>query len=151
MSKIDSFEIHEYTFEIVDLNRDRVYTPGARTMLTNFAVVIQTDDGARGECCLMHGGKKPHLAQVLALAPYLIGRNPFQRELIYDDFKRALRQVGFRFSAWELLTSAFGISPANAWVRQFRRCSAVFERNFRPTRALYMLTAMEACRARRIS
>jgi L-alanine-DL-glutamate epimerase-like enolase superfamily enzyme len=116
VSKIDSFEIHEYTFEVVDLNRDRVYTPGARTMLTNFAVVIQTDDGARGECCLMHGGKKPHLAQVLVLAPYLIGRNPFQRELIYDDFKRALRQVGFLgvgaidICLWDLAGKCLGAS-----------------------------------------
>ena len=55
-------------------------------------MAIEADDGARGEYVALWGGSKMALGQTLALCPHLIGRDPHQRELIYDDFKRALRQ-----------------------------------------------------------
>ncbi len=95
MTKIVEVKIHEYTFDVKDLGGDRVYTPGAKLTIGSFGLQISTDDGLVGEYCPVHAGKKAILAQVLTLAPMLIGRDPFQRELIYDDMKRALRQHGF--------------------------------------------------------
>jgi L-alanine-DL-glutamate epimerase-like enolase superfamily enzyme len=99
MSKIVGVEFHEYTYEAQDLSRDRhlnlVSSPGSRLAMTNFAVVVETDDGARGEYCPLHGGKKPMLAQALMAAPLLIGRNPDEHALIFDAMKRAQRQWAF--------------------------------------------------------
>jgi L-alanine-DL-glutamate epimerase-like enolase superfamily enzyme len=55
-------------------------------------VVIGTADGLRGEYVTNWGGTTMSLAQTLALAPNLIGRDADHREEIYDDFKRAIRQ-----------------------------------------------------------
>jgi len=95
MGRIVRVEVHEYSFDVENLGGDRVYRAGHRLTLGSFALRIVTDDGLVGEYCPVHGGKKAILAQVLAVAPTLIGRDPFQREGIYDDLKRALRQHAF--------------------------------------------------------
>ena len=71
---------------------DLVQAPGSTLTLSKFAIVIETRDGSRGEYVGLWGATPMSLAQVLYLAPHLIGRDALQRELIYDDFKRALRQ-----------------------------------------------------------
>src|SRR4029079_12328356 len=80
-----------------DLGFDRsgfnmVFQPGTRLNLSKYAVVVEADDGSRGEYVTLWGGTKMALGQTLSLAPHLLGRDPHQRELIYDDCKRALRQ-----------------------------------------------------------
>src|SRR5581483_8618420 len=97
MSRIDRVEIHEFAFELPDLGRDSggfniVYLPGGRLRLAKYACVVRTEDGGRGEYVTLWGGTQMALGQTLALAPHLIGRDAHQREKIYDDFKRALRQ-----------------------------------------------------------
>ncbi|PZN92493.1 MAG: mandelate racemase [Hyphomicrobiales bacterium] len=118
--KIDRIEIHEYGFDVEGLGRDShlnlVSQAGARMKMTNFAVVMSTGAGARGEYCPMHGGKKAMLAQVLMLAPLLIGRDPAFHEALYDDMKRAQRQWGFLgvgaldIALWDLRARAAGLS-----------------------------------------
>lgn len=116
MSLIRRVEIHEYGFAVDDLDTHRAYKPGARLALTSFAVRLLTDDGLVGEYCPQHGGKKAHLGQVLMVAPMLVGRDPMQRALLFDEMKRALRQVGFigashlDIALWDLAGKRYGVS-----------------------------------------
>jgi L-alanine-DL-glutamate epimerase-like enolase superfamily enzyme len=98
MPKIVRVEVTEFSYPVADLGVDaegfaRVYAPGATTAMTNWIIAIDTEDGARGEYAAQMAGKKINLAQVLRLAPNLLGRDANHRELIYDDFKRALQAV----------------------------------------------------------
>jgi len=121
MSRIDRVEVHEFGWTAEDLGRDAsgfnyVYEPGGRQPLSSFAVVVTTADGARGEYVAQWGGTPMALGQTLALAPHLVGRNAFQRELIYDDFKRAIRQYDHMghgpldIALWDLAGKALGTS-----------------------------------------
>jgi L-alanine-DL-glutamate epimerase-like enolase superfamily enzyme len=97
MSKINRVEVHEFSFDMEDAGWDAggfniVYQPGNALSLSKYAIVIQTQDGGRGEYVTLWGGTPMALGQTLALAPHLIGRDAHQREKIYDDFKRAHRQ-----------------------------------------------------------
>ncbi|MBL26417.1 MAG: mandelate racemase [Rhodospirillaceae bacterium] len=123
MSRIDSVEVHEFSWTVEDIGPDGggfnfVYDPGNFHTLSSFAVVITTDDGARGEYVAQWGGSRIALGQVLTLAPALVGRDPFQRELIYDDLKRAIRQFDHMghgpldICLWDLAGKAYGASVA---------------------------------------
>jgi L-alanine-DL-glutamate epimerase-like enolase superfamily enzyme len=98
MTRIDLVEVHEIAWEMPDIGFDAsgfnpVCNPGGSATLSKFVVVIGADDGSRGEYVAQWGGTKPSLGQVLTLAPHLIGRDPLQRELMYDDFKRFMRHL----------------------------------------------------------
>ncbi len=100
MTRIERVEIHEFSFDARNLGNltgaNTIgafgYAPGASTRLPKYAVVIQTDDGCRGEYVTHWVGAGSALAQSRMLAPKLIGRDPTEREGIYDDLKRELRQ-----------------------------------------------------------
>ena len=118
MSKIGRIEVHEYVYEVENLGLDhgfnRVYTPGAKTKISNFAVVIRCADGAVGEYAALFGGRKSHVGQLLMVAPALIGQDADFREAIYDRYKRLLRQVAFLGASavdiclWDLLGKKVG-------------------------------------------
>ena len=121
MARIDRVEITEFQHEVENLGVDaggfgRVYEPGAKSVLSNYVISITTDDGAVGEYCALMCVKQIHLAQALRLAPALIGRDPDQREAIYDDFKHALQAVGFvgvgpvDICLWDLFGKRLGVS-----------------------------------------
>jgi L-alanine-DL-glutamate epimerase-like enolase superfamily enzyme len=116
MTAIQRIEIHEFTFDVENMAGDRAYSPGAKLTIGSFGLRILTDDGLVGEYCPVHGGKKAILAQVLAVAPLLLGRDPFRREQLYDDMKRALRQHGFLgvgamdIALWDIAGKAAGMS-----------------------------------------
>lgn len=118
MSTIDRVEVHEFTFDLADVGWDAggfniVYQPGNTLNLSKYAVVIRTADGGQGEYVALWGGTPMALAQTLALAPHLLGRDAHQREKIYDDFKRAHRQydhMGFGcidIALWDLAGKQF--------------------------------------------
>jgi len=120
MSTIDRVEVHEFTFDLADVGWDAggfniVYQPGNTLTLSKYAVVIRTADGGRGEYVALWGGTPMALAQTLALAPHLLGRDAHQREKIYDDFKRAHRQydhMGFGcidIALWDLAGKQFNV------------------------------------------
>ncbi|MFC7705401.1 enolase C-terminal domain-like protein [Plastorhodobacter daqingensis] len=116
MSLIERVEIHEYTFPIENLSPGRSYVPGARSDVSSLGIRIFTRDGLEGSYCPQHGGKKAHVGQLLMIAQSLIGRDALQRESIYDDLKRALRQVGFigvshvDIALWDLAARKYGVS-----------------------------------------
>ncbi len=96
-STITRVQVHEFRYEVNDLGMDAggfdfVYLPAHRQAITKAAIVIETADGAKGEYVGLWGATPMALAQTIMLAPHLLGRDSFQRELIYDEFKRALRQ-----------------------------------------------------------
>ncbi|MGH8595478.1 MAG: mandelate racemase, partial [Gammaproteobacteria bacterium] len=97
MNRIKRVEVHEFEFEMPDLGWDSggfnmVYQPKNKLKMSKYAVAIEADDGARGEYVALWGGTTMALGQTLFVARHLVGRDAHQRELIYDEFKRALRQ-----------------------------------------------------------
>lgn len=97
MSRIARATVTEFRYEAPEIGLDRagfdlVYAPGHRQPISKFAVAVETDDGCRGEYVGLWGATQMSLGQVLLLASRLPGRDAWQRELAYDDFKRALRQ-----------------------------------------------------------
>ncbi|HVW91974.1 MAG TPA: enolase C-terminal domain-like protein [Devosia sp.] len=120
MSAISRVEIHEFTYQARDIGLDAggfdlVQVPGSTMALSKFAVVIETANGGRGEYVGLWGATPMALAQVVYLAPHLIGRDALQRELIYDEFKRALRQydhMGYGhidIALWDLFGKQVGL------------------------------------------
>jgi L-alanine-DL-glutamate epimerase-like enolase superfamily enzyme len=123
MSVISRVEVHEFAYEAENIGMgaggfDFVQVPGNRQTLGKFALRIEADDGARGEYVGLWGATPIALAQILALAPHLVGRDPLQRELIFDEFKRAHRQydhMGYGhidIALWDLFGRSVGLSVA---------------------------------------
>ncbi len=91
---ISRVSVYRYRTETRDLGVDyngfnSVYEAGARREGHGYAISIETDQGITGEYA---GGDGPSYAQVGVFAHYLLGRDALQRELIYNDVKRALRK-----------------------------------------------------------
>ena len=99
MPKIASVSLTEFQFAVNDIGLEQAaagvgnmaYVKGAEFPAKRFAVKITTDDGCSGEYVTHWVGTPASFAQAQMLAPMLIGRDPEQRELIYDDLKRELR------------------------------------------------------------
>jgi L-alanine-DL-glutamate epimerase-like enolase superfamily enzyme len=92
---ITGVEIHTYTYTLNELGTDYngfnlVYLPGSRVVQTNHILRILTDVGVTGEYA---GGSAADYAILPSFAHYLIGKQALERERIYADVKRALRQV----------------------------------------------------------
>ncbi|MEM7034415.1 MAG: enolase C-terminal domain-like protein [Chloroflexota bacterium] len=95
--KITGIDLHSFQWEVENLSRDDyyngfnlVYNPGAKHKMGGYILQIHTNEGITGE---LVGGSSSDYAQMEMYLDYLIGRNPLQRELIYNDVKRALRKV----------------------------------------------------------
>jgi L-alanine-DL-glutamate epimerase-like enolase superfamily enzyme len=94
---ITKIEVHTYQWESRDLGPDDyyngfnlVYKPGAKLTRTGRILQIHTDAGITGNFV---GGGAGDYAQMGIFARYLIGKDPLQRELIFNDVKRALRKL----------------------------------------------------------
>ena len=92
--KITRVEVFQYAYDVPDMGTDyngfnSVYEAGSTAHNTGYVIKIDTDAGISGEYA---GGMSSTYAQVGRVASYLIGRNALQRELIYNDLKRAMRK-----------------------------------------------------------
>ncbi|HWQ12111.1 MAG TPA: enolase C-terminal domain-like protein [Roseiflexaceae bacterium] len=92
---ITSVEVHEYAYTLRELGTDYngfnlVYAPGGAVTLKGYIIRIGTDTGLVGEYA---GGGAAEYATLSSFAHYLLGKNALERERIYTDVKRALRQV----------------------------------------------------------
>ncbi len=88
---ITRFEFTEFEHTLHDMTRDYngfnlVYEKGSTLTMKSSVMQVHTSMGITGE--LLSG--MPHTLPMLA--PYLIGKNALERERIYQDTKRALRQ-----------------------------------------------------------
>lgn len=97
MTAINRIEFIDFEYEVKNLaahtehtHNHVAYRKGAKMKMRKFAIVIEADDGSRGEYVTMWGGTRPSLAQGMMLAPNILGRDPAMREDIYDDCKRLL-------------------------------------------------------------
>jgi len=93
--KITKIEVHEYEFVHSDLGTDYngfnlVYSPGQAITRSGKIIRILTDQGIAGEYA---GGHAADYATLPVFASYLIGKSALERERIYSDVRRALRQV----------------------------------------------------------
>jgi L-alanine-DL-glutamate epimerase-like enolase superfamily enzyme len=126
MTKISRVEIYDFEYEVKNLalvsehtHNHVSYVKGGRCTFSKYAVVIEADDGARGEYVTMWGGTRPALAQSLMLAPDLLGRDPYMREAIYDDFKRKLHHFdhmghgAIDIALWDLAGKTYKVSIAH--------------------------------------
>jgi len=123
MSRINRIEVHVFQFDALNLGSVRGgavgafgYLKGAKTRVMKYAVAILTENGLRGEYVTHWVGSSAALGQTLMLAPYLIGREAEERELIYDDLKRQARQfdhmghVPLDIALWDLHGRKLGAS-----------------------------------------
>jgi L-alanine-DL-glutamate epimerase-like enolase superfamily enzyme len=94
------------------------YQKGASLKVMRYAVRVRTDDGLSGEYVTHWVGTHGALGQTIMLAPHLLGRDPEQRELIYDDLKRELRAYDgmghgpLDIALWDLVGKKYGMSVA---------------------------------------
>lgn len=127
MSIIQRVEVHVFTFEKANLGLGKhsaagvgnlIYLPGSKLKTQRFAVRILCDDGAQGEYVTHWVGTPSTLGQVQMLAPNLIGRDPEERELIYDDLKREVRAYDHMghgpldIALWDLAGKKYNLSVA---------------------------------------
>jgi L-alanine-DL-glutamate epimerase-like enolase superfamily enzyme len=92
--RITRISVHEFWHEVADRGVDyngfnAVYEPGARRRATGYVLTIETDQGITGE---YEGGNPASYAELGMVAHYLLGKSALERELIYNDVKRALRK-----------------------------------------------------------
>jgi L-alanine-DL-glutamate epimerase-like enolase superfamily enzyme len=92
--KITRISVHRYGYQVQDMGVDyngfnQVYLAGSCLDHSGYVLTIETDVGITGEYV---GGSAASYSQVGTVAKYLLGKNPLERELIYNDLKRALRK-----------------------------------------------------------
>ncbi len=92
---ITKIELQTYECERENLGTDYngfniVYEPGNRIKHQGNVLRVETDQGIVGEYA---GGRAAEFSTIPIFAHFLIGRSALQRELIYTEVKRALRQV----------------------------------------------------------
>ena len=92
---ITRIEVHEYAYTLDNLGTDYngfnlVYSPGGKVEPKGHIIRILTDVGVVGEYA---GGGDADYANLKRFKHYLLGRSALERERIYTDVNRALRQV----------------------------------------------------------
>ena len=93
--RITSIEIHQFEWELKDMGTDYngfnlIYQPGNTLKSRRHAIKINTDIGISGESAGWGGAE---LSTIPRFAHYIIGKNALERERIFKDIKRALRQM----------------------------------------------------------
>lgn len=100
MSIITRVEVIAFKFPLTDMSLgdhsatgvgNVIYQKGGSAEAERFAVRISCDDGACGEYVTHWVGTPSTFWQSKMLCPHLIGRDPEQRQLIFDDLKREIR------------------------------------------------------------
>ncbi|MEA3407051.1 MAG: enolase C-terminal domain-like protein [Chloroflexota bacterium] len=91
---ITSIEVTEFEYTLHELGTDYngfnlVYEPGSTITRQSAVLQIHTDLGITGE----YVTGMSQLSTLPGLAQYLIGKNALERERIYQDIKRAMRQM----------------------------------------------------------
>jgi L-alanine-DL-glutamate epimerase-like enolase superfamily enzyme len=90
---ITGIEIHEFEYQLDSMGTDyngfnMVYKPGSALRRRACAAKMLTEAGITGEILCSRAG----LATLPMFVHYLIGKNALERETIYQDVSRALRQ-----------------------------------------------------------
>jgi L-alanine-DL-glutamate epimerase-like enolase superfamily enzyme len=121
MSKIIAIDIVDFTFNATNLVRLGVgqmvgFKRGASFPVTKNAIVITTDDGLRGEYVTNWVATPATRGEMDMIAPFMIGRDALQREGLFDDLKREMRQWSgmghgpLDIALWDLAGKKYGAS-----------------------------------------
>ena len=113
--KITKLELVVFGHEIQNLGSDyngfnKVYEKGSVLPMRPSILRVHTSEGVVGE--YPGGGSRERLGSV---AGYLLGKNPFQREKIYNDLKRGLRHTDrtaismIDVALWDFAGKAYGV------------------------------------------
>ena len=94
--KITKLELVIFEHRIQDMGTDyngfnQVYEAGSVINSSSTVLKIHTDTGIVGEYLAGPASRTVHGLDLVA--GYLLGKNPFERELIYNDLKRGLRHT----------------------------------------------------------
>lgn len=121
VSTIRLVEIVDFEFEAPNLERVGFgqmlgFKRDSSIKVIRNAIIIETDDGARGEYVTNWGASPATRGEMEMLAPFLLGRNAFEREGLYDDLKREMRQWSgmghgpLDIALWDLAGKRYGAS-----------------------------------------
>jgi L-alanine-DL-glutamate epimerase-like enolase superfamily enzyme len=121
MSKIRRIEIVDFKFQAKNIARTGFgqmvgFKPGGAIDVTKNIVVIETDDGLRGEYVTNWCASPATRGEMEMLAPFMLGRNALEREGLFDDLKREIRQwsgIGhgpLDIALWDLAGKKYGAS-----------------------------------------
>jgi L-alanine-DL-glutamate epimerase-like enolase superfamily enzyme len=114
---ITRIEVHEYTYTLDNLGTDyngfnTVYAPGGKVEPKGYIIRILTDAGVSGEYA---GGGDADYALLKRFTHYLLGRSALERERIFTDVNRALRQAArmglapVDIALWDLAGKFFNV------------------------------------------
>jgi L-alanine-DL-glutamate epimerase-like enolase superfamily enzyme len=150
MAAIRRIAIHEYPHELEGFAPSgMMLAPGSTATLQRFVVVIEADDGSRGEYASHYGGSPQALAQVLQMAPHLVGRNPEHRELIFDDLRNLFRHydrcglAALDGALWDLAGKKYG-APVAALLGGFRTRLPTYASTYPGQKGIGALGSVEA-------
>ncbi len=120
--RIRRLTVHQYARTVEDVGYDYngfndVYQPGNRATRGGYVFTIETDAGITGEYV---GGSGVAYAQVAMVAHYLLGKHAMQREIIWNDLKRALRKHD-RFGMAPIDIALWDIEPPGLCLDLSRR------------------------------
>lgn len=121
MSKIRSIEIVDFEFDSANKERTGVgqlitFKRGSSVRALKNAIVIETEDGLRGEYVTNWGASPATRGEMEMLAPFMIGRDALEREGLFDDLKREIRQWSgmghgpLDICLWDLAGKKYGAS-----------------------------------------
>lgn len=118
-SRIERVELTEFTYRVdglgVDASGNRSVAKGQSSELRGYALVIETDGGARGEFVPAHSAKSGVIVhQVRSLAGQILGEDAEAREAIFNKLKRihrhfmAVGHSAIDIALWDLAGKAVG-------------------------------------------
>ena len=92
---ITKIEVHQYSYTLPDMGKDYngfnlVYEPGGSVQMSGHIIRILTDQGISGEWV---GGSATEYSTLPGFAHFLLGSSALERERIYTEVRRSLRQA----------------------------------------------------------
>jgi L-alanine-DL-glutamate epimerase-like enolase superfamily enzyme len=114
--KITKIEVRQFEYHLRDLAPDPtvgipIYEPGSVTPVRRSMIRVFTDIGVIGECL---GGRGFGYEALAMVSRFLIGRNPLEREAIYNDARHVLQQTSrietgrMDVALWDLAGKFYG-------------------------------------------
>lgn len=121
MSTIQKITITRFQFDVPNLARIGAgqhigFQKGARLPVVRDAIAIETNDGLRGEYVTQWGSSPATFGEMQMIAPFMLGRHAQQREWLFDELKRELRQWSgmgqgpLDIALWDLAGKKYGAS-----------------------------------------
>lgn len=121
--EINEVEIHQFRYEIENVgireDGEAVYVPDSVSEPPGYILTIRTDDGVEGQY-RGHMWAEVGVAQIETVAShFLLGRDPLNREDIWQDLRRQLRHTDHNalgaidIALWDLAGKHYGESVAS--------------------------------------